>query len=250
MRVVFLTTLDPHDKRSGSAILHHMLHALQRYCDEVICIGPMNVKEQLIGKMLKKSIQCVLHKTFPYYLSCLLAKKYGRVAGQRLAEQSCDVIVAPFGTVATAFLETDIPIVLVEDATFALLHNYYAQFSHLLSRSICEAHMITQQAFNKASALIFSSRWAARSAIEHYQVEEARVHIIRFGANFEQSPPREVVFTRQRSERCKLLFVGVTGKEKVGTSPLKPLFIWKSWVCRQNSPCVAACLQSQYSTRG
>lgn len=116
----------------------------------------------------------------------------------------------------TAFLETDIPIVLVEDATFALLHNYYAQYSNLLDRSIFEAHVITQSAMKNASLLVFSSTWAAQSAVEGYHIDERKVHCVPFGANFEDIPPKEIALAKKKSERCKLLFVGVKWQGKGG----------------------------------
>jgi glycosyltransferase involved in cell wall biosynthesis len=69
---------------------------------------------------------------------------------------------------------------------------------------------------NKASLLVFSSTWAAQSAIEDYHVDERKIHCFPFGANFEEIPPKEVALAKKKSEHCKLLFVGVNWRGKGG----------------------------------
>ncbi len=216
MKIAFLTSFDPRDRRSWSGTFYHMAQALQKHCGDVSYIGPIHTVEEFGGKILNKSLQFLIKKRYPYYISFLLAQKYAKVAAQRLARRSFDLIIAPAGVTTTAFLKTDIPIVLVEDATLALLHNYHAQYSNLLDRSIFEAHVITQSAMNKASLLVFSSTWAARSAVEDYHIDEGKVHCVPFGANFEDIPPKEMALAKKKSERCKLLFVGVNWRGKGG----------------------------------
>jgi glycosyltransferase involved in cell wall biosynthesis len=216
MKIAFLTAYDPLNRRTGSGSLYYMLQALQNYCGEVNCLGPMRVKEQLFGRVLNKGSQMLLRKRYPYYISFLLARRYAQIAMSRLAENHFDVIVAPFGTVGTAFLETDIPIVLIEDATFALLHNYYPHYSNLLNTSVGEAHLITHMAFQRASALVFSSEWAAFSAEEDYAVAAEKIYIVPFGANIEKAPEQEMLAQRLQEQRCKLLFVGVDWQRKGG----------------------------------
>jgi glycosyltransferase involved in cell wall biosynthesis len=71
-------------------------------------------------------------------------------------------------------------------------------------------------AIQKAHLLAFSSAWAARSAVEDYHADKAKVHAIPFGANLEDIPGREIVQIKQKSGRCKLLFVGVNWQRKGG----------------------------------
>jgi hypothetical protein len=208
LRIAFLTSLDPFNKQSGSGIFYYMLQSLQKYCGEVLCLGPIQVKERLFGQLLNKGMLLTRKKTFPYYMSFLLAQRYAQIAARRLQDNPCDIIVAPLGTVNTAFLETDIPLVLVEDATFALLHNYYPHYSHLSCQSILEAQTITSQAFQRASLLVFSSRWAAQSAIEDYGISREKIYVIPFGANIDHPPDKQSITARPCSPPCRLLFVG------------------------------------------
>jgi glycosyltransferase involved in cell wall biosynthesis len=208
LRIAFLTSLDPFNRQSGSGSLYYMLQSLQKYCGDVLCPGPMRVKEYLLGQIWHKSKWLILKKRFPYYMNFLLAQRYAQVATRRLRNNPCDIIVAPRGTVSTAFLETSIPLVLVEDATFALLHNYYPDYSNLSCKSIVEAHTITSQAFKRATMLVFSSAWAAQSAIKHYGISKEKIYVIPLGANIEQVPDKQTITEKPCSPHCRLLFVG------------------------------------------
>jgi len=210
IKIAFLTAFDLQEIRSWSwaGTLYHMTQALEKHCGEVSYIGPIHCWEQLAAKIIRKGSRLLLKKNFASYHNFLVAKKYAKVAAQRLAERSFDVIIAPAGEPEIAFLETDIPIVLVEDATYGLLLNYHQDYSNLLKRSIYELHSIESLAIKRASVIVSSSAWAAQSAIKDYHADERKVHVVPFGASFETPPPKEIAQARKKSGRCRLLFVG------------------------------------------
>ncbi len=217
LKIAFLTSLDPQDKRSWSGSLYYMTRALQKHCGDVFYVGPMNAPiEILIGKIMHRSTRLFFRKNFMYFHSALVAKRYAKIAAQRLARQSFDVIVTPAAATEIAFLKTDVPIVLIKDATYPLLHNYYQIFSNLHQRSFNELTLNEDLALKKARVLLYSSTWAARSAIEDYGADPAKIHVVPFGANLDEIPPREVVLAREKSERCRLLFLGVDWVRKGG----------------------------------
>ncbi len=217
LKIAFLTSLDPQDKRSWSGSLYYMTRALQKHCGDVFYVGPMNAPiEILIGKIMHRSTRLFFRKNFMYFHSALVAKRYAKIAAQRLARQSFDVIVTPAAATEIAFLKTDVPIVLIKDATYPLLHNYYPIFSNLHQRSFNELTLNEDLALKKARVLLYSSTWAARSAIEDYGADPAKIHVVPFGANLDEIPPREVVLAREKSERCRLLFLGVDWVRKGG----------------------------------
>jgi glycosyltransferase involved in cell wall biosynthesis len=62
---------------------------------------------------------------------------------------------------------------------------------------------------------VYSTRWAAQSAIDHYAADERKVRVIPFGANLEHIPARERVLARKKNaDCCRLLFVGVDWEKK------------------------------------
>ena len=88
------------------------------------------------------------------------------------------MIVAPAGAQTTAFLKTNIPIVIVDDALYALLFNYHPLYTNLLKRSVYELNTVEKRAIEKASSLVYSSARAAQSAIEDYGTDRKRVHVV------------------------------------------------------------------------
>src|SRR6266487_661270 len=167
MKIALLHAYDTHDRRSWSGTVYYVARTLEKYCGEVFHLGPIpRFKEMLAGKIINKSSQILFRKKFKYHYSFLLAKRYAKVAAQMLAERSFDVIVAPAGTTEIAFLETNIPIVLVEDSTYGLLLDYNFEFLNVQQRSIYEMQTLQALALKKASAIVYSSAWAARSALE------------------------------------------------------------------------------------
>jgi glycosyltransferase involved in cell wall biosynthesis len=221
-KIAFLTSIDPLDKRSWSGICYQMARSLQKYCGDVTCIGPASVpekrREQSFSSRGKMWLKKVARRYFVYDYHILVAKNFAAHANRRFAQEHFDVIVAPASLTQVAFLElqTDIPVVVVEDGTFALLLNYYPQYTNLLARSVHQMHAITERGISKASALIYSSAWAAQSAIKDYHAASQRVHVVPMGANFDDPPDREIVRRKKKSAICKLLFVGVDWQRKGG----------------------------------
>jgi len=217
MKIALLHAYDTRDRRSWSGTVYYIARTLEKYSGEVFHLGPIpRFREMLVGKVINKISQTFFRKNFRYHCSFLLANRYAKVAAQRLEGQSFDVIVAPAGATEIAFLETNIPIVLVEDATYGLLFDYNFDFSNLLARSIYEMNTLQALALKKASAVIYPSAWAARSAIEDYGADPAKVHVVPFGANFDECPPQEVALARKPSDRCRLLFLAAGWARKGG----------------------------------
>jgi len=194
-----------------------MAEALQKHCGEVHRIGPItSFEKDIIGRFTNKSAQLLLKKRVAYDRLSIVAKKHARIIQKLLVRQRYDFIFAPVGASEIAFLETTTPIILVEDGTFAQLHNYYPGYSRLLSWSARQGHAIEMAAYQNAHALLYCSTWAARSALYDYHADYHKVHIIPFGANLDTIPSRETVFNRQKSSRCTLIFIGIGWEKKGG----------------------------------
>jgi len=221
-KIAFLTSIDPQNKRSWSGIFYQIARSLQKHCGDVIYVGPVSGEEKgqelSFFKQMKLWLKKVARRYFVYDYHIQVAKKCATIANRRFAQEHFDVIVAPASLIQVAFLqlETDIPVVVVEDGTFALLLNYYPQYTGLLTRSVRRMHAVTKIGISKASALIYSSTWAAQSAIDDYHAAPQNVHVVPMGANFDDPPDREVIQFKRKSAICKLLFVGVDWLRKGG----------------------------------
>lgn len=219
MKIAYLTSMDPMDRRAWSGISYYAMQALQKHCGEVVYIGPTSPQEAIkktLAMRIRTFLKSFASRDFVYDYQIYMAKKFAKTASAKLVNQQFDVIVVPTSITEIAHLKTDLPIVLLEDATFALLHNYYPLYSHLMQRTIRQLHTLTATAIKKASLLIYPSTWAARSATEDYAAHAQKLHVVPMGANFNTPPSREVLLQRKKSERCRLLFVGVDWERKGG----------------------------------
>lgn len=220
INIGYLTVcFDPFDRvtwRSWSGTVYYVAQALQKHCGKITYFYPLFPcrRQKKFERIIMRASRLLLRKL--YTCDFFLAHSYAKAAKSWLASQSVDLIVAPAGVTETAFLETDIPIVLVEDATWGQLIGYYPEYSSLMTRSIYEKNTIQQLTLKKACAVIYSSVWAARSAIEDYGVDPRKIHVVPFGANLDEPPSREVALARKKSEQCKLLFLGVDWNRKGG----------------------------------
>lgn len=215
-KIAFLSAYDMNDLSQWSGTYYHMARALQKHCGDVTQVGPLHCWEQWLAKGLDKGARQILKKKFNRFQCLPLARKYGKIAAQRLAQRPFDVIVAPAAQPEIAFLTTNMPIVLLEDATYGQLINYHRDFSKLLKRSIYEVNAVETMALEKADLIVASSEWNARSVIEDYGMNPQKVHVVPFGANMRTPPSKEEVLRRRKSSHCRLLFAGTPWERKGG----------------------------------
>jgi glycosyltransferase involved in cell wall biosynthesis len=216
IKIAFLTSDDPKDRRVWSGTYYFMAKALEKHCGEVRYLGPVKPPFRIFGKVSNKLSQLLLQKRYDYMHSVFLAKSYAKIFGTKLSAGSFDLIFAPAASTEIAFLDTRIPIVYLSDTTFALMHGYYPQFSNLWHLSIKNGNDIEKRAIKKASLILYPSSWAAESAVKDYQADEQRIHVIPFGANLEEIPPKELILHKKKSDCLGLLFLGVHWERKGG----------------------------------
>ncbi len=212
--IAFLTSFDPEDEGKLSGSSFHMLKALERQGCFVKILGPLKVRSLLKGPLARVS------QSFkrPYNLghSYLMAHLYANAFQKKLRGQHFDCIFAPRSSTEIALLKTSIPIVYYSDATFASLYNYYEWFSNFMRISEREGNRIEKAALNNSKYAVFSSEWAAQSAINDYGIDASKISVVPMGPNLRQIPPREQAMQPRGNDKCKLLFIGVEWERKGG----------------------------------
>ena len=216
LKIAYLTNEHAHDKRSLSSALYYMGRALEQHCGEVTYLERvLSWEKRYVGRLMQEATKHILKRRLVERRLLFIAKKQAKVAAQRIAGQQFDVIVAPDSGPDIAFLQTDIPILLPTDVTFRLQRTS-PDFARLLGFSIRQGERIERAAFQNASKLLFSSPWAARSAIEDYGIDPQKVHAIFWGTNLDHIPPRDQVLVKKLSAQCRLLFMSVGWQRKGG----------------------------------
>lgn len=153
------------------------------------------------------------HDRSPGYLDALAAQFQARTAGR-----SYDLVFSP-GSEVVSHLRTDVPVAYCADATFANLVDYYWDFTGLSDEYLRAGHEQEAAALAKATLAVFPSEWAARSALDHYHADPARVAVIPFGANLGGYNLRADIlpWIEQRpTDSIRLLFVGRHWERKGG----------------------------------
>jgi glycosyltransferase involved in cell wall biosynthesis len=217
MKIAYVTTYDAHDPRNWSGLGYHIASALEQAGCEIDYVGPLREQfsawfrgKTLLYRKLKK-------QAFQRDREPAILDGYARQIEDRLRTSDAKIVFSP-GTVAIANLKADRPIVFWSDGTYAAIQKAYRWELPAAKVSLARGHAMEQRAIDRAALAIYSSDWAAQSAIEDYRADPAKVKVVPFGANLRNPPSddqvRAMIDSRPR-DRCRLLFVG-TGWERKG----------------------------------
>jgi glycosyltransferase involved in cell wall biosynthesis len=173
---------------------------------------------QVISRRLRKVVASILGHRYLADRHAGLLRGFANEASQKLAEKHYDIIFSP-STLPIAYLHTRKPITVCADATFHSMVDYYPSYSRLTRTQREFSEELEHRTLQRASLLIYSSDWAAQSAISHYGVAKERVVVLPSGANFGAKNTRADAtrWIEQRSfGSLRLLFVGNEWKRKGG----------------------------------
>jgi glycosyltransferase involved in cell wall biosynthesis len=219
LRIAFLTSTDPKNRRSWSGLHYMLAQTLQKHVGDVSYLGPVSLRYWFgLGDRFNKVIGKISGgRRYHYSISVLTARMYAAIFSRKLRQQQYDLIFAPASYTEFAYLDTALPIIYCCDSTITQLIDYYPGLSSLLPVSKRELAYIEQRAITRADLLIYSSHWAGDSAVQDFGAPAEKVAVVPFGANFPIVLPREEVNKHQRQPgKCKLLFVGVEWVRKGG----------------------------------
>lgn len=217
MKICFLSRLNPYNYKSWSGTSYHIFMNLATH-HKVTWIGDRHMSV-LLRILIKLNIFIEqflgIKRGYPYFNKWHSMLK-GRNLKKTVNRGKFDVIVSPNSPDQIAYLSTTVPIIYLRDTTFQLFVNYYPTFFGLSSSAIQEGNEIERNAINNSSKVIYSSDWAAESAIQFYGLKKERVAIISFGANLLFNSPTNKELCNNPDGGCTLLFVGLDWYRKGG----------------------------------
>lgn len=218
LRIGFVTSLDPLDRRSWSGTYRSIFKALERNLGEVVALGPVPMRWAFaLGDRLNKwLVKPLTGRRYQYGSSLLVARWYAHVFERKLRRQQFDLLVAPAAFTEIALLQTRVPIVYIEDSTLQQLIGFYAGLSNLLPVSVAELNQLEKLALLRASLVCYSSEWAARSAREDFNTPAEKVVVAPFGSNYPTPPTRAEALAHQPAAdgQCRLFLAGVEWERK------------------------------------
>jgi glycosyltransferase involved in cell wall biosynthesis len=213
MKISYLTNYDAQNVRSWSGTPYHMSQALSKVTSVLEYVGPLTAGRWTRGVFRTKQLayRLLQSKRYSQDADTGILKDYGRQATQKLKASSSDIVLSPV-SYTLAYLDCEQPMAFWADATFASLIDYYPFHSNLCQESILRGKAMEQAALDKCRIALFSSSWAADSAIQSYNIDPDKVKVVSYGANIQCHRTLEDIRAISKSKRldcCKLLFLGV-----------------------------------------
>lgn len=222
LRIALLQTEDARNIRTWSGTAYFSKQAFQQYVGEVVDLSPAPFRTTPY-KAAGRVIKTLTGREYSYIQSLPFARRLGKHFSQILAQGEYDLVFSPAGSAALAYLQTDIPIIYYSDATWRVVHNYYHCYTNVLPRMAEAADLLDRLTLKHASLALFSSDWAAGSAVRDYQADPSKVHTVFIGANLMDPPTRAQALQRETSDGIHLLMVGVSWENKGGAIALQTL---------------------------
>ena len=216
LKIAFLTSTNPNDKKSWSGIHFFMFQSLKNHFSTVDAIGPIdNLLLKSLGG-INKITRFFLKKGYNHNNSIIRSYLLSLTINRKINKKKYDIIFAPAASTEVAFIKTKVPIIYLSDSSFGQLNGYYDVFSNLFKVSIRESNYIEQRGIDKASYFVYPSKWAADYVLKEYNVDKSKLSIVPFGANIDEKHIKYIEKTRKKDDEFKLLFLGVYWERKGG----------------------------------
>jgi glycosyltransferase involved in cell wall biosynthesis len=223
MKLAYVTTYDARTLKGSnewSGTGYYIAQSLENQSIPLEYIGPLKdpITLKAIRKFKRHYYGLFHKKNYQKDADPVTLKNYAIQVAKKLNSTKSDIVFS--ATVnPIAYVECKQPLVFWADGTFANIQDFYPQYSNLCEVVINDWHQMEKLALQKCKLAIYSSDWAAQSAIRDYGADRAKVKVVPFGANLESPLTFESVkeaIESKPSDRCKLLFMAVDWIRKGG----------------------------------
>ncbi len=220
-KISYVTEYDARDVHNWSGLGYFIAKSLQSQNAQIDYVNCKTTRAGLIDNVTSKLFK-LLGFQHASKLGLVSSRSKGRYMGTKILPDT-DLVFSP-SSLPITFLSTSKPKVFYTDATFASMLNFYADYTGLSPKHIDEGNSLEKQAIQNADLAIYSSDWAAQSAIVDYGADPAKIKVVPFGANI--TGKREYdqilqIINGRRSDSCQLLFIGVEWERKGGNVALE-----------------------------
>lgn len=217
MKIAYTTYDDANNIGAWSGTTYNIAKALIRQGFEVTFIDKL--KRFYYNLFKTKSLYYkLINKHYERLREPFINHGFANQIKAKIKKFSPDLIFSA-GSLPISSLECAQPIIYWSDATFAGLMNFHFGYYNLNKKTIENGNILEQSALDKSSLILFSSEWAAKTAIDFYMVDSNKIHIVPFGANIETSfsfeDIKKVILVREFNP-IKILFTAVSWYNKGG----------------------------------
>lgn len=226
MKIAYLTTYDvlnqanwPKHQSGLCAAGYFLARTLEEQNVQLNIVGPLEAKNTLSTRVKRRIYTSVLKKQYYHWTDPAVLRNYANQAIQKMWQFNSDAILCPENSLPISYLDSHLPIILWSDATLYSLINFYPYLSNLCQENFHNIATMEKAALDRCEIIIYTSDWAAQTAIDVYNVEPSKVKVIPWGANIECDRSiddvNNIVEARD-NKTCKLLFFAVEWLRKGG----------------------------------
>lgn len=228
MKLAYVTTKDAEKlgkKSHWSGTSYHIAQSLRQHGVSLDYLGPLQDKWVLdnMRKLKRRYYELFYKKVYLKDYDPLVLRSYANQVFSKLSDVPYDAILS--ATInPIAYLNPTQPLLFWADATFKNTAEFYPKYSNLCQESLTNGHNVERLALQKCKFAIYSSDWAAQTAIEFYKVDPRKVRVIPFGSNLKSKLSEtdiEGFINSRPSTQCKLIFIGLDWLRKGGDTAIE-----------------------------
>ncbi|HEY0978514.1 MAG TPA: glycosyltransferase family 4 protein [Flavobacteriales bacterium] len=224
LRVAFASIQRANDIQAWSGTVYYVARALEHQGIVLDHVDELQQVRLLLNKAVNRLYRITGRQApLPVERSKHMAARFAKEIASFVDKGKHDAVFSP-SSIPLALLRTSVPKVFYTDATFADMLQQYPEFAEYPEAFIEEGHALEREALTNCDLAIYSSHWAAESAIHHYGAHKDKVRVVPFGSNLDLQPDRAEVFAAiaaRPTDHCELLFLGVNWIRKGGPLALE-----------------------------
>lgn len=220
MRVLVTGVGDIENVLTWSGTPYHILRALREKIgtEYVFSTGLVSPSKLAPVELFKYGCSRLVGRRYSWGFAPAVLASYAQQLERAVSVYKPDVVLT-IGVQPIAMAHVPAPVVMWSDTTFSAMVHADRMWDRLSYWGKSQGERAAHLALDKVAVAVFSSTWAARSAIEDYRKDSRFVRVIPFGANLAVAPSAERVaasIANRSRELCNLLFVGVDWQRKRG----------------------------------
>lgn len=221
MRFAFVHNGNPLSEKLWSGTPLNIIRTLREMGHEVEIIGNLYPHIPFFARVKTQFYKRILNRMYLLNRDPAVFALRARSGNRRLkAAGRFDAVLTAYPPDA-AYLETDIPILIMHDAAWTQLVDFYpgAERDRMAPETLRGGIELDKMALARCCRAIYSSQWAVEGVIRDYGVPRSKLSVAPLGSNIVDPPRREDIerYLKSRLQGpMKLFFLGVEWYRKGG----------------------------------
>jgi glycosyltransferase involved in cell wall biosynthesis len=203
-----------------------IIEALRALGHEVVLINHLLPRSTPLLSIKRRLHQYLFGKVYHTNRDPRMSRARAAGLNRRIADLGpADAVLFTFLPDA-AYVQTPYPVILIHDSTWISTLDYYSPRSMFAKETIAGGIELDTLALQRCTTALFTSKWAADSAVRDYGIPSAKLHVAPLGAGLDPPPDRVEVAASIASR---------------GRVPMKLLFVGQVWDRKGGDAAVAVC---------